>query len=28
VDESKMGEMRRVTRKMGSITVAIELVRK
>jgi hypothetical protein len=27
MDESKMGEMRRVRRKMGSITVAIELVR-
>jgi hypothetical protein len=26
VDESKMGEMRRVRRKMGSITILIELV--
>ena len=26
MDESKMGEMRRVRRKMGSITILIELV--
>jgi len=28
MDESKMGEMKRVRRKMGSITIAIELVKK